>query len=68
MRAIVNKYAQIVFEDNSTRPCNEEGYNFVQLMYYDVEDIGKFTIRLTDGHDAYVEWFVTLSWYIPNVH
>lgn len=62
------EYAQIVFSDNSTRPCNEEGYNFVQLMYYDVEDNGMFTIRLTDGEDAYVEWFVTFSWYVPAIH
>jgi hypothetical protein len=62
------EYAEIVFDDNSTEPCNEDGYNFVQLMYYDVADSGMFTIQLTGGDNAYVEWFVTLSWYIPVVN
>lgn len=52
--------------DGSTRPCTPTPSNFQQLMYQDVPTAGGFTIKLLGGDNAYVEWDVQLSFYIPN--
>lgn len=55
--------AEILFDDGSTRLCDETGYNFSQYFYDDVPTAGSITIRLTGGDDYYVEWNVQFSFY-----
>jgi hypothetical protein len=57
------EYAQIVFAGGGTLPCHTDGVDIPTIVtspFYD-----SFTIRLTGGDNAYVEWIVYLEWPIP---
>lgn len=62
--------AEIVFSDGSVSSCEPTPYNFVQLLSSRTpsgqqQGSDSFTIRLTGGQNAYINWRVTFNWFIP---
>ncbi len=59
------EYAEIVFSDGSTHSCTPQAYNVAVLFSDSSRRSNSITIRLTGGDNAYVDWNVIFSWYIP---
>ncbi len=59
------EYAVIEFSDGSTSPCTPDGYNYIQYFSTSSARSDYFTIKLTGGDNAYVEWNVIFNWYVP---
>lgn len=59
------EYAVIEFSDGSTRACPPDTANFSILVSDSTPRADYFTIKLTGGDNAYVEWYVSFNWYIP---
>ncbi len=60
-----SQYAQVQFTDGSTAACTPDGTNYSEYFTDSSALNGGFTIAMTGGDNAYVEWSVTFSWYIP---
>ncbi len=59
------QYAQVQFTGGSTAACTPDGTNYAEYFTSSSGTLGGFTIAMTGGDNAYVEWSVTFSWYIP---
>lgn len=59
------QYATVQFSDGSTRDCTPDGSNYTTYFNSNTSRLGSFTIAMTGGDNAYVEWDVQFSWYIP---
>ena len=60
-----SQYARVQFTDGSTAACTPDGTNYSEYFTDFSALNGGFTIAMTGGDNAYVEWSVTFSWYIP---
>ncbi len=59
------QYAQVQFSDGSTADCTPDGSNYVVYFNSNSDRVGSFTIKMTGGDNAFVQWNVHFSWYIP---